>query len=235
MTLDRCHAPLMVGFVLAFVTHAVLADERPQPRNPLPEADGYRGLWYANQPSQDEYKFKYSGGMATYPQQHIPIAYYAAEAKKTFFVYGGTRTDRDRVVAHDFILRPRYGHGAAAAHPARQADRRRSRQPDADARRRRLPVGLFQFARRGRPSFIHRSLKPYSIDAFQHRHASFWKAWQPTISPIRSPGIFRIPAFASCKRATPAASGSFSGNSAVTAARGKRRNRCANRDGTLSD
>lgn len=29
--------------------------------------DGYRGIWYANQPSGDEYKFKYSGGFATYP------------------------------------------------------------------------------------------------------------------------------------------------------------------------
>lgn len=55
--------------------------------------DGYRGLWYSNQPSGDEYKFKYSGGLATYPQQHVPIAYYAKEANKTFFVYGGMARD----------------------------------------------------------------------------------------------------------------------------------------------
>src|SRR5438445_2511040 len=35
-----------------------------------PVADGYRGIWYYNQPSNDEYKYKYSGGFATYPQQH---------------------------------------------------------------------------------------------------------------------------------------------------------------------
>ena len=40
--------------------------------------------------TKDEYAFKYSGGMATYPQQHAPIACYAAAANKTFFVYGGT-------------------------------------------------------------------------------------------------------------------------------------------------
>src|SRR4051812_21297190 len=52
--------------------------------------DGYRGIWYYNQPSHDEYKYKYSGGFATYPQQHEPIAIYAPAVKKTFFVYGGT-------------------------------------------------------------------------------------------------------------------------------------------------
>src|SRR5690349_18126656 len=57
---------------------------------PLPQADGYQGLWYSNTATQDEYKFKYSGGMATYPQQHEPIAIYRKEVNKTFFVYGGT-------------------------------------------------------------------------------------------------------------------------------------------------
>ena len=52
--------------------------------------DGYRGIWYSNQPSGDEYKFKYSGGFATYPQQLIPIAIYSPQANKTFFCYGGT-------------------------------------------------------------------------------------------------------------------------------------------------
>src|SRR5215212_8402354 len=52
-------------------------------------ADRYRGIWYSNQSTGDEYKFKYSGGFATYPQQHVPIAIYSAAAKKTFFVYGG--------------------------------------------------------------------------------------------------------------------------------------------------
>src|SRR5438094_465600 len=56
----------------------------------LPKADGYRGIWYSNTATKDEYKFKYSGGFATYPQQHIPIAIYAKEVNKTFFVFGGT-------------------------------------------------------------------------------------------------------------------------------------------------
>jgi hypothetical protein len=57
---------------------------------PAPTTDGYRGIWYSNQSTDDEYHFKYSGGFATYPQQHVPIAIYSAAAKKTFFVYGGS-------------------------------------------------------------------------------------------------------------------------------------------------
>src|SRR4051812_50163646 len=58
---------------------------------PADRADGYHGIWYSNQSTGDEYKFKYSGGYATYPQQHMPIAIYSAAANKTFFVYGGAR------------------------------------------------------------------------------------------------------------------------------------------------
>ena len=44
---------------------------RALPETFRPEkADGYRGIWYSNQPTGDEYVYKYSGGLATYPQQH---------------------------------------------------------------------------------------------------------------------------------------------------------------------
>jgi len=56
----------------------------------LPFADGFKGIWYSNQATGDQYAYKYSGGMATYPQQHVPIAIYAPEVDKTFFVLGGT-------------------------------------------------------------------------------------------------------------------------------------------------
>ena len=60
--------------------------------------DGYRGLWYANQPTGDYYRYKYSGGFATYPQQHTPIAVYSREADKTFFCYGGRPRDANRLL-----------------------------------------------------------------------------------------------------------------------------------------
>lgn len=133
----------------------------------LPTADGYRGIWYANQPSKDEYRFKYSGGMATYPQQHIPIAYYAPAVHKTFFVYGGTRTDKNQLLhmvsyydhASGTVPRPRIlldkETDDAHDNPTLMLD---------DAGH----LWIFSNSHGGkRPCFIHRSLKPYAIDAFE--------------------------------------------------------------------
>src|SRR5215212_8484781 len=58
--------------------------------------DGYRGIWYMNQPQNDQFKFKYSGGFATYPQQHVPMAVYVPQAEKTFFVFGGKTGTENR-------------------------------------------------------------------------------------------------------------------------------------------
>ena len=60
--------------------------------------DGYRGAWYMNQPQDDLFKYKYSGGFATYPQQHIPLAVYSKAANKTFFCYGGNAEGSRRIV-----------------------------------------------------------------------------------------------------------------------------------------
>ncbi len=60
--------------------------------------DGYRGIWYMNQPTGDAYRYKYSGGFATYPQQHVPIAVHAAQAGKTFFAYGGSPRGKNELL-----------------------------------------------------------------------------------------------------------------------------------------
>src|SRR4051812_21247909 len=58
---------------------------------PLPAADGYRGIWYQIRTTTPEGpQVKYSGGFATYPQQTRPMAVYRKEVDKTFFCYGGT-------------------------------------------------------------------------------------------------------------------------------------------------
>ncbi len=54
------------------------------------KGDGYRGIWWGQSPFLDDYGYKYSGGLATYPVQHSPFALYRPEVKKTFFVWGGT-------------------------------------------------------------------------------------------------------------------------------------------------
>ena len=57
------------------------------------KADGYHGIWYMNTPLDNEYRYKYSGGLATYTAKHRPFAIYCKQVNKTFFCYGGTSKD----------------------------------------------------------------------------------------------------------------------------------------------
>ena len=93
----------LISTLFAATTLALVAAETPAAKAKAPKApakaddlstvvgDGYRGIWYMNQPVKDEYRYKYSGGFGTYPQQHVPIAIYVAAQQKTFFVFGGKK------------------------------------------------------------------------------------------------------------------------------------------------
>lgn len=61
------------------------------------QMDEYKGIWYANQKTNDEYVYKYSGGLGTYCAKHIPLAVYSEAAGKTFFVYGGVHPDSGKL------------------------------------------------------------------------------------------------------------------------------------------
>ncbi|MDP6776084.1 MAG: BNR-4 repeat-containing protein [Candidatus Latescibacteria bacterium] len=64
-----------------------------------PKDDGYRGIWWWDTPSDDEYRYVYySGGFATYTAKHIPLACYCEKANRTFFCYGGTPRDENRLL-----------------------------------------------------------------------------------------------------------------------------------------
>ena len=52
--------------------------------------DGYKGIWFTLGQFSTKYGDKYSGGLGTYTAKHRPLAIYAPEVDKTFFVYGGT-------------------------------------------------------------------------------------------------------------------------------------------------
>ena len=62
--------------------------------------DGYRGIWYMNQPLKSVYKYKYSGGLGTYCAKHKPFAVYCDTVNKTFFCYGGTSKANNRSLIH---------------------------------------------------------------------------------------------------------------------------------------
>ena len=57
--------------------------------------DGYKGIWFTLG-QFSEYGDKYSGGLGTYTAKHRPLAIYAPEVKKTFFVYGGTTAANEK-------------------------------------------------------------------------------------------------------------------------------------------
>jgi hypothetical protein len=152
--------------------------------SPLATDDGYRGIWYFNQPSGDQFVYKYSGGFATYPQQQSPIAIYSRAANKTFFCYGGTVKDRQELLhmvsyydhATGLVPRPRIlinrKTGDAHDNPVMSLDE---------------TGRLWIFSNShgtARPSFIYRGAKPYSIDEFD-------LVWQGNFSyghPWRIPG-----------------------------------------------
>ncbi|MFW6133933.1 MAG: BNR-4 repeat-containing protein [Planctomycetota bacterium] len=135
-------------------------------------ADGYRGIWYAVQPSGDEYVYKYSGGMGTYCAKHQPFAVHCPEVGKTFFCYGGAPADDPRRLLHMVGF---YDHATGTVpRPTIVMDKA---TPDAHDN----PViavddagciWVFSTAHgRDRPSFIHRSAAPYDISRFQRVQA----------------------------------------------------------------
>ena len=149
---------------LLLTTLAVLAA-------PLPKDDGYRGIWYFNQPTKDEYKFKYSGGMATYPQQHIPIAIYRKEVNKTFFVYGGTTARAGRGKQELLHMVSYFDHATGKVpRPTILLNKHTDDAHDNPT----LSIDdqgyLWVFSSAhgtARPSYLHKSKRPYSADEFE--------------------------------------------------------------------
>ncbi|MBR9777168.1 MAG: hypothetical protein GYB55_19975, partial [Cytophagales bacterium] len=67
--------------------------------------DGYRGIWWFHRPMEDRphspsygsTDFKYSGPLSfAWPHTVAPMAIYAPEVNKTFFVYGGDSGPENR-------------------------------------------------------------------------------------------------------------------------------------------
>jgi hypothetical protein len=131
------------------------------------KANGFKGIWYMNQPSNDEYVYKYSGGMAVYPANHRPFAVYSKKADKTFFCFGGTN-DENKTLLHSVSY---FDHKTKqVANPTIILDKGTTDAHD-------NPVisiddkgyvWIFSTSHGvGRPSYISRSREPYNIDAFE--------------------------------------------------------------------
>ena len=145
----------------------------------LAEDDGYHGIWYAVGETNDQYAFKYSGGMATYPQQHAPIAIYAAAANKTFFVYGGTpRGERQLLHMVSF-----FDHATKSVpRPRILLNKQTNDAHDNPTLALDSQGYLWIFSNShgtSRPSSIHRSMEPYSIASFRRVPTTNFSYSQP--------------------------------------------------------
>ena len=128
---------------------------------------GYRGIWFTLGQFSD-YGDKYSGGLGTYTAKHVPLAIYAPEVNKTFFVYGGSLAGQRHLLAmaayfdHERRLVPR----PTIVHDKGGVDDPHDNPSLALAEDGHLWVFVSGRGRR-RPGFKYRSLAPYSVAAFE--------------------------------------------------------------------
>lgn len=153
--------------LLSFLISALLADcFFLYSQNPC--IDGYKGIWYSSGPLH-EFGYRFSGGVATYDSRYRPVAVYSPEARKTFFVYGGTTSAEDR---HLLIMASYFDHKShLVPKPVIVYDKLGVREPNDNAS---LSIDgngyLWIFVSgngRTRPGLIFKSDKPYSIAGFK--------------------------------------------------------------------
>jgi hypothetical protein len=141
--------------------------------------DGYRGIWYYNQPTHDEYVYKYSGGFATYPQQQLPIAYYSSKANKTFFCYGGSAKDKNEL----WHMVSYYDHATGMVpRPTILLDKQTDDAHDNPVLMLDDEGYVWVFSNShgtSRTSYVHKSKKPYSVDEFERVASTNFSYGQP--------------------------------------------------------
>lgn len=147
--------------------------------------DGYRGIWYMNEPSNDEYIYKYSGGLGTYCEEHIPFAWYSEKAGKTFFVYGGRPKEVNRLLH----MVSYYDHKTGMVpRPTILLDKKTTDAHDNPVISLDEAGHIWIFSSShgtGRPSYISRSVELYSIDRFECVWQGNFSYPQPAYFPGR--------------------------------------------------
>src|SRR5699024_211639 len=154
--------------------------------------DGYRGIWWFHPPMEDRPhspsygsdKYKYSGPLSfAWPHTVAPMAIYAPEVNKTFFVYGGDTGPQNRYL---LAMVSYYDHSKhLVPKPTVVRDQRGVDDPhdnpsitiDSEGY-----IWVFVAGRaRHRPGQIFRSNEPYSIDSFEQvieREQTYSQIWQ---------------------------------------------------------
>lgn len=150
---------------------------------PAERADGYRGIWYMNQATGDEFRYKYSGGFATYPQQQEPIAIYSRTANKTFFCYGGS-TDKPKELA---CMVSYFDHATRQVPQPRMVMVKKTDDAHENPTLSIDDAGhIWVFCSTHGPannSYIFRSTKPFSIDEFEQITRTNFSYSEPWFMP----------------------------------------------------
>ena len=133
----------------------------------FPKYDGYQGIWFTLGQFSD-YGDKYSGGLGTYTAKHVPLAVYAPQVNKTFFVYGGAKEGKRHLLA----MASYYDHERhVVPRPTVVHDKGGVDDPHDNP-----SIAMDEFGHiwifvsgrgRTRPGFKYRSVMPYSVDDFE--------------------------------------------------------------------
>lgn len=132
--------------------------------------EGFSGIWYANQPSDDEFVYKYSGGLGTYTANHNPLAIYSAEVNKTFFCYGGVN-EKGSLIHSVSYFDHKYNR---VARPIGVIDKQTTDAHDNPVISLDSNGYIWLFSTShgvSRLSYIHRSINPYDISEFEEVQA----------------------------------------------------------------
>lgn len=135
-------------------------------------ASGYQGIWYALG-QKSEYGDKYSGGLGTYTANHIPVAVYAKQVERTYFVYGGTSPVGSGALS---IMISYYDHQIGKCSLPVEVYRDESVNDPHDNASVQIDrdgfIWVFKSGRgRRRPGLIFRSKTAWEIDAFDLKHS----------------------------------------------------------------
>ena len=134
---------------------------------------GYQGIWYFIGPTRDEYAYKYSGGLGTYPANHSPFAVYAPAVRKTFFCYGGVTDSASRALCHFVGV---FDHRTkTVSRPTLLLDKHTDDAHDNPVLQLDGQGFIWVFSTShgtDRPSFIHRSRNPYDASTFERIDAT---------------------------------------------------------------
>ena len=130
--------------------------------------NGFRPIWF-ELGQKYEYGDKYSGALGTYTAKHVPLAIYSEKADKTFFVFGGTKSEKERYL---LCMIGEYDHVTGlVSQPTVVYDKKGVDDPhdnpsimidDEDY------IWVFVSGRgKARPGFKFKSKKPLDISAFE--------------------------------------------------------------------